>query len=210
LENEPGFYDLLVRKGVWKNILRLIPPEVYEPPTDKAKGSLFVLPGNGETAMIAQKLDNALMLLARLRELQTVIDIVVFDTSPTPSLLHGIIYMATDYILYPTMCESYSLKALLNTIANLELFSQQRQTVTGIGISTIGIAPTMYRGSTVEHSENLKVLRERFGELVWEPLPMRITWSEAANTRRPVFSYAPDSSAAREAWSLVQGVLAHV
>jgi cellulose biosynthesis protein BcsQ len=59
----------------------------------------------------------------------------------------------------------------------------------------------------VEHSENLKALREQYGALIWTPLPLRITWAEAGMQRRPVFSYAPESAAAQEAWQIVNNVM---
>jgi chromosome partitioning protein len=203
LDKSPGFYDLLIRDAAWKNILSAIAPEAYEPPDEKSQGALFILPGNSETSLIANKLDNALLLGARLKELAGYIDTVVFDTSPTPSLLHGVIYLTTDAIIYPTTCEAYSLQALLATMKNLKAFSSQREQVTGKGIETLAIIPTMYRLQTVEHSENFKALKERFGDLVVDALPQRITWGEAANLRRPVFATAPHSGAAREAWHIV-------
>src|SRR5690606_712602 len=58
LDEEPGFYDLLVRHAKWNEVLRVLTPEAYEPPDVKSKGLLAVLPGNGETQLIAQKIDN--------------------------------------------------------------------------------------------------------------------------------------------------------
>jgi len=204
LKNEPGFYDLLVRDAEWKSVLRVVAPEVYEPPDTKSQGLLAVLPGNVETQLIAQKIDNAFLIAERLHEMDGYIDIVIFDTSPTPSLLHGAIYLATDALLYPTLCETYSLNGLVATIKHQERFSQQRRSATGRETLIMGIVPTMYRPKTVEHSENLAQLQQRYGELVWPPLPMRITWAEAVTMRHPVFSIAPQSAAAREAWAVVR------
>lgn len=214
LKNEPGLYELLVRDGTeWKDVLRVVQPESYEPPNQKAQGFLAVLPGNTETSFIAQKIDNTLAISGRLEELTDSIDVVIFDTSPTPSLLHGIIYLATDAIIYPTLCETYSLNGLLSTHRNLQQFSQQRERMTGKGIVNAGIVPNIFRPNTVEHSENLKALEKKFGDLVLSPMVMRITWSEAAALRRPVFAVAPESGAAQDAWRLVETsekVLAHV
>ncbi len=79
-------------------------------------------------------------------------------------------------------------------------------TVTAGIFDVLGIVPTMYRTKTIEHSENLKQLREQFGALVWNPIPQRTIWAEAAAIRRPVFSFAPESLAARDAWELVNRV----
>jgi chromosome partitioning protein len=210
LEKEPCFYDMLVRKAKWKDILRPLAPESYESPLTPSKGLLAVLPGNTETMLVSQRLDNALAIRTRLNELREVFDIVIFDTSPTPSLLHGVIYMATDAVLYPTECEPYSLQALGSTYRNLESFSEERRQTTGEGVETIGIIPTMFKGTTVEHSENYKELQAAFGDLVLEPLVNRMTWVEAASRRIPVFRYAPKSQAAKDAWRLVDRVSAYV
>ncbi|MEL6407448.1 MAG: ParA family protein [Chloroflexota bacterium] len=206
LEEEPGFYDLLVRHAKWNDVLRLVTPEAYEPPNFRSKGLLAVLPGNGETQLISQKIDNVYAINERLQQLTNNIDIVIFDTSPTPSLLHGAIYIATDAILYPTLCESYSLVGLMKTIGNRNRFSEMRVKSGGSPIELLGIIPTMFREKTVEHSENLRELREEFGDKVWDPLRLRIAWSEASTLRRPVFNVDPKNPASRDAWNVVEHV----
>ena len=67
----------------------------------------------------------------------------------------------------------------------------------------------MYLRKTVEQSENFKMLKKAFGDLVWEPIAQRTIWTEAAGSKRSVFSIAPDSKAAVEAWQLVKCVEAY-
>lgn len=210
LKEEPGFYDLLVRDAAWNDVLRVLPPESYEPPDHKAQGLLAMLPGNTETQLIAQKIDDAFAVYDRLSELEDDFDVVIFDTSPTPSLLHGAIYLATDAIIYPTLCETFSLEGLLKTMRHRESFAQNRQKQIGRMIQTMGIIPMMYRAKTVEHSENLADLRKEFGQTVWDPIPLRITWSEASTMRRPVFNVAPETRAAQDAWRMVNRAIAEL
>lgn len=210
LNEEPGFYDLLVRGAGWRDVVRVLPADMYESETEKSRGLLAIVPGNGETQLIAQKIDDAYALSDRLRELGNSIDIVIIDTSPTPSLLHGAIYLATDAILYPTLCETFSLQGLVKTMKHRDRFAKNRERLTGQTIHTLGIVPMMYRAKTVEHSENLKELERQFGKMVWKPLPLRITWSEAAALRRPIFNVAPTSSAAQDAWTVVNRAIAEM
>ena len=210
LNEEPCFYDLLVRDGEWRDVLRVIPPEAYEPPDLKSKGLLAVLPGNHETQTITQRIDDAFSLHDRLQELNRHIDIVVVDTSPTPSMLHAAIYLATDALVYPTLCETWSLQGLVKTMKRRTQAATKRRQVTGRDLVTLGVVPMMYRSKTVEHSENMIDLREQFGSKVWRPLPLRITWSEAATLRRPVFNVAPHSAAAQDAWSVVEHAAAEL
>ncbi len=213
LQEQPLFYDLMVRNAKWNDVLHIITPEAYEPPDQQSKGILAVLPGNNETQLIAQKLDDVFAIKERLEELRNNIDVVVFDTSPTPSLLHGVIYMATDAMIHPTICETYSLVGLMKTIGSCNRFSEMRVRMGGKAIQTMGIIPTMYREKTIEHSENLRELREKFGDKVWQPLPLRVAWSEATTLQRPLFNVAPHNPVSRDIWRIVHNVereLAHV
>jgi chromosome partitioning protein len=197
LQKEAGFFNLLVRGAKWNDVLRVLPPERYEPPNQPSKGILAVLPGNDETQLVQFKIENVFLIGERLTELESAVDIVVFDTSPTPSLLHGAIYTATDGIIYPTLCEMFSLQGLVATIGNVKRAPNKV-------VETIGIVPNMFREKTIEHTENLKDLRKDYGDLVWTPVNQRIIWSEANTMRKPVFALAPDSGAAQDAWNIVQ------
>src|SRR5690349_6791367 len=96
LRKERGLYDLVGRDAPFKDVLRLVPPDVYGIPGAAHKGELYVIPSNAETRNIANTISDPFTADDRLTELEDLIDIVVFDTSPTPSLLHGAIYLATD------------------------------------------------------------------------------------------------------------------
>jgi chromosome partitioning protein len=203
LQKEPGLYDLLVRDAPFKNVLRFIPPKVYQPDNQVTSGQLFVLPSNVETRNIASSISDSFAVTERFHELENSIDLIVFDTSPTPSLLHGSIYIATDSLLYPTTCEYLSFDGLVESIKHRQA-AEAHRTQWGLDkIDVLGIVPTMFRAKTLEHSENFNQLRQQFGALVWDAIPQRTIWAEAAAIRRPVFSFAPDSQAAKDAWKLV-------
>lgn len=206
LQKEPGLYDLLVRDATFKSVLRFIPPKAYQIPGQAVNGQLFVLPSNVETRNIANSISDSFAVSERFHELDNTIDLVVFDTSPTPSLLHGSIYIATDGVLYPTTCEYLSFDGLVESIKHRQA-AEAHRTQWGLpNIHVLGIVPTMYRTKTLEHSENLKQLQQQFGVLVWPPVPQRTIWAEAAAIRRPVFSFAPESQAAKDSWMLVTRV----
>ncbi|MEP6986900.1 MAG: ParA family protein [Chloroflexota bacterium] len=206
LQKEPGLYDLLVRDATFKSVLRFIPPKAYQIPNQAVNGQLFVLPSNVETRNIANSISDSFAVSERFHELENTIDLVIFDTSPTPSLLHGSIYIATDGVLYPTTCEYLSFDGLVESIKHRQA-AEAHRTQWGLSdIQVLGIIPTMFRTKTLEHSENLKQLQQQFGAMVWDPIPQRTIWAEAAAIRRPVFSFAPDSQAAKDAWVMVNRV----
>ncbi len=206
LPKEPGLYDLLVRDATFKTVLRFIPTKAYQIPNQTVTGQLFVIPSNVETRNIANSISDSFAVVERFRELENAFDLVVFDTSPTPSLLHGSIYLATDSVIYPTTCEYLSFDGLVESIKHRQAADAPRQQWGLSAIEVMGIVPTMFRTKTIEHSENLKQLQSQFGELVWEAIPQRTIWAEAAAIRRPVFNFAPESAATKDAWKLVDRV----
>ncbi|MBZ0300675.1 MAG: ParA family protein [Anaerolineae bacterium] len=213
LPKEPGIYNLLVREAPFKETMRIIPPEQYGIPGEQVTGQLCIVPSNIETRNIANSISDAFAVSDRLSELESFFDFVIFDTSPTPSLLHGSIYLATDYIIYPTKCEYLSFDGLVESIKHREAAQAHRDKWNLGPIEVMGIVPTMYRNQTIEHSENLKELRAQFGSLVWPPIHQRTIWAEAVTMRQPVFAIAPQTKAAVEALALVdrvQGAAVHV
>lgn len=202
-----GLYDLLVRDAAFKDVLRVVQPEIYESPLEKSRGQLLVVPSNVETRNIANSISDAFAVAARFEELSGVIDYAIFDTSPTPSLLHGSIYLATDAILYPTTCEYLSFDGLMESIQHREEAKSVRARQHLPPIEMLGVVPTMYRQSTLEHRENLEELTASFGDLVWPALPQRTVWTEAARLQRTVFSFAPQSDAAQDARMLTKRAL---
>lgn len=206
LNPAPSFYDLIVRDAPFSETMRYIPPEVYGVPGYDVRGFLYCVPSNKETRTISQNTDNVLAVRQRLAELANEIDVFVIDTSPTPSLLHSSIYLATDFLIFPVELEYYSFAGLGSSIGHRNSFNTQKKSM-GLGeIHVMGIVPNKFRRNTVEHQENLDRLRNQFKNLVWPELPLRIVWSEAAARKRSVFNYAPESRAAREAWMMIDRV----
>lgn len=206
VKKEPGLYDLLVRGSPFKEVLRAAPVERYQVPDYKPKGQLFVVPSNVETRSIPIQISDAFAVEDRFRELEDAVDVVIFDTSPTPSLLHGSIYLATDAIIYPTKCEFLSFDGLVESLTHRQMIQPTRERWGLSKIEIMGIVPTMYRSATLVHQENLNKLKSRFGKLVWPEIIMRTIWAEASSVGQLVYQFAPDSNAAREAWNLVDRV----
>jgi chromosome partitioning protein len=206
LPKEPGLYDLLVRDAEFKSVLRHVQPKVYQVGDKPPTGQLFVVPSNVESRNIANSISDSFAVSERFHELDSTVDVVIFDTSPTPSLLHGSIYLATDAVIYPTTCEYLSFDGLVESIKHRQAAESHRKQWNLGSIDVLGIIPTMFRAKTLEHMENLKQLQQQFGALVWEPIPQRTIWAEAAAIRRPVFSFAPESKAAEDAWDVVRRV----
>ena len=192
-----GLYDLIVRYEKWEDVLRIIPPDRYAEPDaiGNAQGVLALVPSNAETRNIPEMRENDYVLVNRIKELEGRVDFVIIDTAPSASVMHTMAYLASDYVLYPTECQFLSMNGLASSIERRNIAPQQ---LAHIKAKTLGIIPTKYRSSTAEQKENLAILREEYGDLVWRPLAMRTIWSEAAPTSSAVWLLDHNSKAARD------------
>ena len=207
LEQSAGLYDLIVRNRPFRDVLHFVSPEIYEYPGRQVKGQLFLLTSNVETQSIATNSKDALAFVRRFSELEETVDFVIIDTSPTPSLLHGAIYLATDAILYPTKCEYLSFRGLQNSFIHREENERYRSQFNFAPIANLGIVPNIYRQGTLEHRDNLSELTEMYGDLVWEPIPQSTIWTESSRVHRTIWNYAPSSPAAKHGWNLLKKFL---
>jgi chromosome partitioning protein len=203
-----GLYDLIVRDAAWADVTKMVDPAKYGIPGEAVPDArLWVLPSNVETRNIANSVSDATLLAQRLDELRGAVDVVVIDTSPTPSLLHGSIYLATDYIIYPTTCTIDSFRGLGMSIqhrAGADDVRRQRLQMPGVKI--MGIVPTLYRVGTVEQEANLKALRDKFAGLVWPQMNLRTVWTETESQRCAVWTLDAGSAAAGDAWELIDRI----
>lgn len=199
----PGFYDLMVRDADFSDVARVVSPEFYEIPGTKPKGQLYLVPSNVETRNVSNSIDEAMAIKWKLEELEDYVDFVIVDTSPTPSLLHGAIYLATDGILYPVTPEYLSFDGFIQSIRHRRQADKRREMEGMKSVYMLGIIPTMVRPRTIEHSDNMKELRAQFGNKVWSQITLRTIWGQASRMHKLVWTLVPDSAAAQEAWQMV-------
>ncbi len=160
---------------------------------------LYLIGGDVSTRDIAAQVDNPLCLREKLADSGFHWDVVVIDTSPTPSDMHSLIYMAADYILLPTQLEPLAMESLGNSLEHLQNAQTIRYEAGMPAIELMGIIPNQYRKSVALHEYHLAELRKRFGELVWNPVAQRVAWAEAIQQRQSIWDYAPRGFAAQEA-----------
>lgn len=196
LDKTPSLYDVLVRQARIVDMLRLIDPDVYA--SGQPAGKLYVLPGNAETRLIAEYVDDADVLHDQLERIEG-IDTVIIDTAPTASMLMAIIYAATDYVITPTQFEALSMQGMDATIL------RARKADTPV----LAISPSLYEKGTYLHSDNLQILKQYAATErlpMFEPIPKRTDWREASQVRKTVFRVFPHKPVVRDAWRLVEQV----
>lgn len=206
LSKKPGLYDLLVRDAEWNEVIKTVKPERYGLTGERVpEPSLWVLPSNVETRSIAGSIDQAELLAIRLEELRGAVDVVIIDTSPTPSLLHGAFYTATHGIIYPTKLSYTSFDGLIESVKRRMAADQTRNSKWGLPpIEVVGIVPMDYRPNTLEQQNNLTELQNAFPGMVWEPINQGTIWTESEGMGRPVYGLDNASRAAADVWGMIE------
>ncbi len=187
-DEAPGVYKLLVQDAEWKDVLVGVDPRQYGPDGLSA-GELYILPSNTETRVIPMLVSEAGLLRERLTELAGWADYVVIDTSPTPSMLHAMIYVASDGVVYPTKMERLSLMGLNNSIRRMDNLNRERALWGLEPAKTMGIQPVMYDSQTNAHGLGMGQARSKFQKLVWNALPTRTLWRDASSQLQTIFAY---------------------
>jgi chromosome partitioning protein len=213
MDKEPKFHDLIVRGRPLTQSVEMVAPERLVVPDDvqDLQGSLYLLPGDQETQSISQNTSDVFSLLSSLAETVDLFDFVLVDTSPTPSLLHTLILMATDAVVYVTQLEQWSLEGIS---ASEKVRSVATRMRVGEGLPEIGllfVQPNMTQHQTNLHAFQNDRLYEWFGKnKIAPPIHKRITWAEASSAQRSVFAWEPNSGAAKDAMRLVKYFLKEV
>lgn len=203
-----ALYDVLVEKESLQSKVHLVDKSRYSPANYPAKANLFVLPAYNKTYRIPHELGEfgTFAFLNMVDELkrQYQVHFVIIDTSPTLKDFDGSIYLATDAFLYVTEAESLALDGLDNAVAQMMGISQDRRTHLKRETTILGILPNKVRPNTDAHTIGIEELQRKYGDLVWEPVTLRVAWAEASLTHQVLYTYAPSHRATQEAWRVVE------
>lgn len=195
LDEAPGLYDLLVRDADFRDVLDSFPASVLG---SGVRGEAFVVPSNVEARNIASNLTEVTDVMDKLEQLDGWADYVVIDTPPTPSLFHSALYCATDFTVYPVVCDALSVAGLHKSMSRMKGIGAVRAMSGKQPVKTLGIVPNMYRNTDL-HRYNLEQIRAQYGDLVTPEIPQRIAWSEAFQMGQSIFAYAPRNGAYEDA-----------
>lgn len=198
LNEAPAFYQLCIRnadEAPFKSLMQRIHPGVFSAPNEDPQGVLIAVAGNRETRAIPLTISDPLTIRNRLVEVEDAFDFVVIDTSPTASLMHASIMLATDYVVIPTDCEVLgSFKGVPATVQAVENVRLQLNRAGLNGAELLGIIPNKFRSKTVLHNEILNVLFENYGDKVTQPFPNRIAISDTQAETQFLFGMYPNDS----------------
>jgi chromosome partitioning protein len=131
-------------------------------------------------------------------------DYILIDTPPSLGLLTINALTASDEVIVPVQCEYLSLRGLVQLESTLTMIRENLNPTVEIR----GILPTMYDSRTLHSREAIEMLKENFGDLVFDTrIRKTIRYAEAPVQGSSVLKYDPSGSAAEAYRELAKEVL---
>ncbi len=131
-------------------------------------------------------------------------DYVLIDTPPSLGLLTINAFVAATSVIVPVQCEYLSLRGLVQLENTLSMVRENLNPV----VEITGILPTLFDKRTLHAREAVDILRENFGELVYNTkIAKTIRYAEAPVKGQSVLAYDPDGEAAMLYRDLAREVL---
>jgi chromosome partitioning protein len=191
---EKSMYDVLVHRTPIDDV-------IYERELDVAASTIDL--AGAEMALAT--------MIGRERALQRAIDAVrdrydyiLIDTPPPLGLLTINALTASEGVIVPVQCEYLSLRGLLQLERTLEMIRENLNP----DVRIKGILPTLFDARTHHGRESIEVLRENFGDLVFDTVVRKtIKFAEAPVGGTSVLKYDPKGRGAESYRALAREVL---
>jgi chromosome partitioning protein len=198
LSPEPGTFNLLIADLAPNEIIRL---------TDRE--NLFVILGDRKTATAQTVLSvqrNPISytynkLFPKVEDDK--IDYVIIDTSPSVGELQEQALWAAKGVLIPCAVDYLASDGVFNIAVTLKRIHEEFDWNGKI----LGILPTFYDDVTRESKATLDDLKNRFGNLLLEPIHRATILRECAVEGKTIFELAPKSRASTQYQELVNYVM---
>jgi len=131
-------------------------------------------------------------------------DYVLIDTPPSLGLLTINAFVAASGVIVPVQCEYLSLRGLVQLENTLAMVRENLNP----NVEIIGILPTMFDKRTIHAREAIDILRENFGDLVYNTrIRKTVRYAEAPVKGSSVLAYDPNGDAAMLYRDLAKEVL---
>lgn len=203
LQKSGNFYDFCKRSTDFKKLVERVPQE-------NCPGQLYMVTGNEETWGIPASTmmqDLVRQIANRFAVLSRIFNYVIIDTQPSATMLHDAIALITDYVIIPTDCEMLSaLDAVESTVAHLNQSRAQSLQSGRDKAQIMAIVPNRYRTNTGLHEAIYESLVKDYGDLVWQPIPLRSAIAEAQFKQTTLMHDAPALDTNKYLWALINRV----
>ena len=120
-------------------------------------------------------------------------DYILIDTPPSLGLLTINALVASNGVIVPVQCEYLSLRGLVQLENTLSMIRENLNP----DVEIEGILPTMYDKRLLHSKEAVDILKENFGDLVFDTkIRKTVRYAEAPVKGQSVLSYDPKGDAA--------------
>ena len=193
-EIERSMFDVLVHRVPLDEI-------VHEAEIDIAVSSIDLA---GAELALSSMIGRERALQKALLPIRSSYDYLMIDTPPSLGLLTINALTAADSVIVPVQCEYLSLRGLVQLEGTLTMIRENLNPTVEIR----GILPTMFDARTVHAREAIEMLKENFGELVFDTrIRKTVRYAEAPVQGASVLKYDPSGPAADAYRQLAKEVL---
>jgi chromosome partitioning protein len=156
----------------------------------------------GAEPILSGRIGRELLLRAALDEVRRRYDYILIDSPPNLGLFTLNVLAAAEAVIVPLQAHVLALKALPQLEQTIQLIRQLNP-----GLRIGGIVVTMFDKRTMVNQEVEDVVRQEYGDLVFEAVvPFTVRLVEAPAAAQPISAYAPDSAGARAYQAIAQEV----
>jgi len=191
---ERSMFDVLVHRVPISDVIKTVEVDIAVASIDLAGAELAL------SALIGREraLDKALV------EVRDRYDYILIDTPPSLGLLTINAFVAATGVIVPVQTEYLSLRGLVQLQNTLQMVRENLNA----HVEVIGILPTMFDRRLTHSREADEILRENFGDLVFNTrIRKTIRYAEAPVTGSSVLAYEPEGEAAELYRDLAKEVL---
>jgi chromosome partitioning protein len=189
-----SMYDVLVHALSIKDV-------IHEAEVDIAVSSIDLA---GAELALSSMIGRERALQKALLPVRKDYDYILIDTPPSLGLLTINALTASDHVIVPVQCEYLSLRGLVQLEGTLQMIRENLNP----SVEIRGILPTMFDGRTLHAKEAVEMLKENFGNLVFDTkIKKTIRYAEAPVQGSSVLKYDPSGSAAKAYRDLAKEVL---
>jgi chromosome partitioning protein len=191
---EKSMYDVLVHRTPIEDV-------IYERELDVAASTIDLA---GAEMALATMIGRERALQRALDAVRDKYDYILIDTPPSLGLLTINALTASEGVIVPVQCEYLSLRGLLQLEKTLEMIRENLNP----DVHIKGILPTLFDARTHHGKESIEVLRENFGDLVFDTVVRKtIKFAEAPVGGTSVLKYDPKGRGAESYRALAREVL---